>query len=275
MEPTTQSTSVKAPVVLTVPAGPESWQEALPILLAAVESGTSTGVRMAKAHLASMAKAADAVAASSSVARLDPAAVHKPGWMRFRAPQSTTDARFAGLKASIAATGGNVQPIKVRLRGSVRGEHGFELVFGSLRLPACLELGLPVYAAVEPLDTLRAVQELDASNSDGQASLYERGCLYESALQAGLFPSRRRLAHSLGRELTDIVNACGVAQLPQGAVALLRDPRQLTAAAAKRLAKAVTADPAGFEERVDACAAHVRVPSRGLTVRDWLKALAA
>ena len=239
-------------------------------MLAAIESGTSTGVHMAKAHLASMAKAADFAASAASLARLDPLMVHTPAWMRFRAPQSTTDQAFAALKASITTTGGNVQPIKVR--PGLPGR--FELVFGSLRLQACLELGLPVLAAVEPLDTLRALEELDASNGIERASLYERGCLYEAALQAGLYPSRRRLAERLGRDLFDVANACGLAQLPKEAVALLRDPRQLTAAAAKRLAKAVATDPERFAERVQTLGQRSRQSDRALALKDWLSALA-
>jgi ParB family chromosome partitioning protein len=270
MESTPQSTSGTAPDALTVPTGPESWQEALPMLLVAIESGTSTGVRMAKAHLTSMAKAADFAASGTSLARLDPLTVHTPAWMRFRAPQSTTDQVFAALKASVTSTGGNVQPIKVR-----PGQPGrFDLVFGSLRLQACLELGLPVLAAIEPVDTLRALEELDASNGNEQVSLYERGCLYEAALQAGLYPSRRRLAERLGRDLSDVANACGLAQLPKEAVALLRDPRQLTAAAGKRLAKAMATDPERFAERVQTLAQRSRHSDRALALKDWLSALA-
>ncbi len=270
MESTSQSAAVNAPDVLTVRTGPESWQEALPMLLAAIESGTSTGVRMAKAQLTSMAKAADFAASAASLARLDPLMVHTPVWMRFRAPQSTTDQAFTALKASITTTGGNVQPIKVR-----PGQPGrFDLVFGSLRLQACLELGVPVLAAVESLDTLRALEELDASNGNDRVSLYERGCLYEAALQAGLYPSRRRLADRLGRDLSDVANACGLAQLPKEAVALLRDPRQLTAAAAKRLAKAVATDPVRFAERVQTLGQRSKQSDRALALKDWLSALA-
>lgn len=240
------------------------------MLLAAVEDGSSTGVRMAKAHLASMAKAADRAASQASLARLDPLTVQTPAWMRFRAPQSMTDQSFAALKASITTTGGNVQPIKVRPGQSGRTE----LVFGNLRLQACLELGLPVLAAIEPLDTLRALEELDASNGNDRVSLYERGCLYEAALQAGLYPSRRRLAERLGRDLSDVATACGVAQLPKEAVALLRDPRQLSAAAVKRLAKVVATDPERFAERVQTLGQRSRQSDKALALKDWLSALA-
>lgn len=181
----------------------------------------------------------DLNAISGAAMLLDPAMVSAPSLLRFRAPQSFADANFVRLKASIAHLGGNVQPIKVR----PVHPRGYELVFGNLRLQACKELGLPVSALVQDLTGPRQVAELDASNDDNQVSLYERGCLYEAALQAGFFPSRRRLAEALGRELRDVLNASTVAQLPKAILDSLLDPRSLKIGAAKQLAAAAAADP--------------------------------
>lgn len=47
---------------LSIPIGNEKWTQVLPVLLAAIESGTPAGVRMAKDHLAQMAAVADLAA---------------------------------------------------------------------------------------------------------------------------------------------------------------------------------------------------------------------
>jgi len=181
---------------------------------------------------------------------LDPALVDIPSLLRFRAPRSYTDPDFMRLKASIAHLGGNVQPIKVRCGAEGR----YELVLGSRRLRGCLELGLPVTAVVDNVSGPRVVEELDASNDDSQVSVYERGCLYEAALNAGLFPSRRRLADALGRRLQEVADVLTVAQLPRQLLDRLPDPRVLKVSVAKRLAAAVARDPHGFDDRLSRAA---------------------
>lgn len=44
---------------LSIPIGDMKWAQVLPMLIAAIEDGTPTGVRMAKDYLAQMAAAAD------------------------------------------------------------------------------------------------------------------------------------------------------------------------------------------------------------------------
>jgi ParB family transcriptional regulator, chromosome partitioning protein len=197
---------------------------------------------------------------------LDPALVVEPVHLRFRAPQAFADAAFAKLKQSIANKAVNVQPIKVRpLQG---GAH--ELVFGFRRLRACLELGLPVAAVVQEMTGTRVVEELDASNDDNQVSVYERGCLYEAALDAGYYPSRRRLAEALGRGPKDVADAATVAQLPRVILDSLVDPRVLKVSIAKRLAAAAATDPDGVAHRLRDAKLH-----RSSRVSDLLKALSA
>lgn len=179
---------------------------------------------------------------------LDPNHVELPRYYQaIRAPQAYADADFAALKASIAHLAGNVQPVKVR-----PAEGRFELVFGFRRLKACAELGLPVTAVVQDMTGVRQLQELDASNDEHRVSVYERGLLYDAALQAGYVPSRRRLAELLGRGLRAVSGAILVATLPRRALDALRDPRSLTVAQAKRIAAAFEADPDRCEREVAA-----------------------
>lgn len=201
---------------------------------------------------------------NESMILLDPLLVAEPAHLRFRAPQAYADAGFAKLKQSIANRGVNVQPIKVRpLQG---GTH--ELVFGWRRLRACLELGLPVAVVVQEMTGTRVVEELDASNDDNQVSVYERGCLYDAALNAGYYPSRRRLADALGRSLKDVTHAVFLAQLPRVILDRLADPRVLKRATAVRLAAAASVDPASFAQQLSVSKIYPRA-----TLSEMLEAL--
>jgi len=204
------------------------------------------------------------VEASGTPVLLDPALVTLPVQLRFRASQSFTGPDFERLKRSIAHLGRNVQPIKVRPGDA--GQH--DLVFGSRRLQACRELGLPVTSVVESMTGPCLVAELDASNDDNQVSVYERGCLYEAALNAGYFPSRRRLAEALGLSLQDVIGATTIAQLPRDFLVSLPDPRVLKVGVAKRLAATAAADPEGFARRL--AAARLNNSTR---ISDLVKAL--
>lgn len=53
------TTSAAPSAQLTIPIGNMNWAQVLPMLLAAIENGTPTGVRMAKTYLSQMATAAD------------------------------------------------------------------------------------------------------------------------------------------------------------------------------------------------------------------------
>lgn len=205
-----------------------------------------------------------AMALAQNTALLDPAQISLPRLLRFRAPQSFTDSGFERLKRSIAHTGGNVQHIKVQ--PPIGGR--YDLVAGLRRVRACAELGLPVAAVVEDVSGTRALQELDASNEDTQVSQYERGCLYASALKAGYFPSRRRLAEALGRTLKDVSDAITIAELPAVILDNLVDPRVLKVSIAKRLAAAAAADPEAVERRL----VQAKV-NRSTRMADLVKAL--
>lgn len=185
-----------------------------------------------------------------TVQLLDPALIHEPPHQRFRVQAAFTDKAFAALKRSLMHTGGNVQPIKVNRSSGALASHPAHLqrVFGGLRLRACLELGLPVLAIVEDdMPAQRALVELEASNAE--VSLFERGCLYGSALDAGLFPSIRRLAETLGRPLSEVAAAVAATRLPTELLDCLRDPRCLTTGTARRLVSWIAADPDGALRR--------------------------
>lgn len=189
---------------------------------------------------------------TQTIELLDPARVRAPSWLRFRVPQSFTDASFSNLKFSIIHMGGNVEPVKVCPQGVHAADginEAYELVYGFRRHAVCLELGLPLRAVVDPaLGAREAMVELAVTNAE--APLIERGRLYNSALLAGLFPSTRRLAESCGMTVIDAANALRAAELPEALLKLLSDPRKLSAALVRRLARRMHEDPAGMQDRI-------------------------
>src|SRR5439155_17408723 len=117
-------------------------------------------------------------------------------------------AEFEQLKAEIAQSGGNVQPIKVRpvavLNGSTPPAEGrFELVFGHRRHRACLDLGIPVLAAIEDASDVSLFEQMERENRGRKnLSAWEQGTMYRKALDEGLYPSLRRLSESLGVDVS-------------------------------------------------------------------------
>ncbi len=186
---------------------------------------------------------------------LDPATIRPSRWAnRDTASFATKD--FEELKSEIASAGGNVQPIKVRpVKPTGAEAQEFELVFGHRRHRACLELGLPVLAVIENLGEQELFVEMDRENrSRKNLSAWEQGMAYRRALEAGLFPSNRKLAEALGVDLSLVGKARALADLPAEAVNAFASPLDLQFRFAKPLAEAAAADPDGFKARAVAAA---------------------
>lgn len=159
--------------------------------------------------------------------KLDPATIRPSRWAN-RHEDSFKGAEFAALKVEIASAGGNVQPIKVRpMRdglGQVLGDR-YEVVFGHRRHRACAELGLQVLAVVEEVSDAELYVQMERENR-GRANLsaWEQGSMYARALDAGLFPSNRRLADAVGVDVSAIGKALRIARLPAEVVAAFPSP---------------------------------------------------
>lgn len=188
--------------------------------------------------------------------RLDPATVHPSRWAN-RDTRSFETKEFQELKTEIANAGGNVQPIKVRpVKPTGAETQQFEIVFGHRRHRACLELGLPVLAVIESLGEQELFVEMDRENrARKNLSAWEQGMAYRRALDAGLFPSNRKMAEKLGIDLSQVGKALALAALPEEAVAAFASPLDLQFRFAKPLAEASAADPEGFKARAVAAAA--------------------
>ena len=181
---------------------------------------------------------------------IDPQQIALTRWAD-RHPDSFSSQAFLDLKREIESAGGNVQPIKVRpVRGAAaeRAEGTrFELVYGSRRTRACLELGLPVRAVVDEdiNDQALYVQMQRENRGRSNLSAWEQGVSYHKALKEGLFPSARRLAEQIGLDHSNVAKALRVAELPQEIVGAFRSPVEIQFRWAVALDKAYQSDPEG------------------------------
>jgi ParB family chromosome partitioning protein len=204
---------------------------------------------------------------------LDPKQIAATRWAD-RHPDSFMSAAFAELKREIESAGGNVQPIKVRpVRGGNTEQGGarYELIYGSRRTRACLELGLPVRAVIEEnVDDQSLYIQMQRENR-GRANLsaWEQGVSYLKALNDGLFPSARRLAEQIGLDHSNVAKALRVAELPQEIVGAFRSPVEIQFRWAVALDKAFEKDP----EAVLAAARSIAGRSPRLSAAEVFQAL--
>lgn len=177
------------------------------------------------------------------VKSLDPNEVVASQWAN-RHSDSFAGPDFLALKREIEASGGNVQPIKVRPIPT--GEHAgkYEVVFGHRRHKACLELGIPVFALVESVDDRALFVEMDRENRQ-RADLrpFEQGEMYRRALALGLFPSMRKLAEEIGVPISQVSKAHQIASLPGQVVLAFSSPLDIQFRWGALLAEAVEKAP--------------------------------
>ena len=190
----------------------------------------------------------------SPLRKLDPSIIKPSKWAN-RHEASFLTAEFQELKAEIAAAGGNVQPVKVRpvpvLNGSTPPtEAAYELIFGHRRHRACLELGIPVLAAVEDASDVSLFEQMERENRGRKnLSAWEQGTMYRKALDDGLYNSLRRLAESLGVDVSLVSKSVSLARLPETVVAAFQSPLDIQFRWAAPLAEAMQKDPDGTLER--------------------------
>jgi ParB family chromosome partitioning protein len=172
---------------------------------------------------------------------LDPIKVLATRWAN-RHQNSFKSAAFAQLKKEIAEAGGNVQPIKVRKTNRVTEE--FEIVFGHRRHRACLELGLPVLAMVVEIDDVSLWKEMEHENrARSDLSPWEQGLMYKRALDEGLFPSRRKLADSIGVDHSQVAKVVGLTELPTHVIEAFASPTDIQVNWVSALRAAIDRDP--------------------------------
>jgi ParB/RepB/Spo0J family partition protein len=114
-------------------------------------------------------------------------------------PEIEDDPEFYELIERIKATGGNIEPIKIRPNKQKPGR--YEEIFGFKRHQACKRLGLSVLAIVEDLDDAQAFRQMVAENSGrSQVSAWRKAISWSNALKAGLVTSVEQLALEVGKD---------------------------------------------------------------------------
>ena len=160
---------------------------------------------------------------------------------------------FERFKRSIAARGGNIQPIKVR-PAPLGSPVSYEIVYGQRRHRACLDLGLPVRVIVEPVDDLELFRQMCASNEGGKdCTPYEKGLLYIAAIKAGFYSTHDDLANAVGLDNSTVSKQIKLAALPDRVVTAFGSPKGLRVNWGAALHKALSED----EERVLTCAERI------------------
>jgi len=223
--------------------------------------GTMMGFLTAQSTAIQEAEALKALVKSlegeAPLRKLDPSVIKASKWAnRHEASYLTTE--FQELKAEIAAAGGNVQPIKVRpmpvLNGSTpQSEPVYELIFGHRRHRACAELGLPVLAAIEEASDVSLFEQMERENRGRKnLSAWEQGAMYRRALDDGLYSSLRRLAESLGVDVSLVSKSVSLARLPETVVAAFQSPLDIQFRWAAPLAEVMQKDPDGTLSRAQA-----------------------
>lgn len=183
---------------------------------------------------------------------------------------------FARLKAEIEHAGVNVQPIKVRPLDPPRDGAEYEVVFGHRRHRACLDLGVPVLAMIEAVGDKQMWLTMDRENRERRnLSPWEQGVSIQRALQAGLFPSVRKLAEEAGMDHSNAAKALRLAELPSAVVAAFSSPADLQVHWARPLSEALQKDPEGVLSRAKSIADRGTVPRVPKSVLDELLGLAA
>jgi len=202
----------------------------------------------------------------SPVRKLDPKLVFRSRWAN-RSEAEFQTKEFANLKAEIASAGGNVQPILVRVMArpslgmsevlsqgdgpAITPVENYEIAYGHRRHQACMELGLPVAAQItRDLSDSDLFTAMDRENRERKnLSVWEQGCMYRDALDAGLFSSVRRLAEAIGVDQGDATRYVQLARLPAEVPAAFMSVLDIQKRWAKPLSDAVEKDCAGLIAR--------------------------
>ncbi len=201
--------------------------------------------------------------------KLDPADIEQSRFPN-RHESHFVSAQYRQLKADIQAQGGNVQAILVRpLPGGPVGK--YECVYGHRRLHSCRELGLPVLAIIQPdlsdKDLVALREQENRSRAD--VSLYERGLLYQRALDEATYESERKLAEELGVARATLQRCLHAARLAPAILNCFENPCVLQARGVELLHSAYEADADSLLRRAEV----IQASGKRLAYAAALKAL--
>lgn len=203
---------------------------------------------------------------------LDPRRIRASRWAN-RHADALADKAFEELRADIASSGTNVQPICVRaLAVGADPEADYELVFGHRRHRACLELGIPVQSIIADIDDKGLFEAMERENrARKNLSAWEQGMMYRRALDSGLYASQRKLAEAVGVDLSLISKSLALARLPDAVIEAFPSPLDVQFRWAQPLSEVLQRDPEGLVAR----AKDLQASKATLNARQVLDALLA
>jgi len=176
--------------------------------------------------------------------KLDPTTIGRTAFAnRHDRSLSTDDDEFKRLKASIRANG---QDTPVRVRPSPAGSPtAYELVEGHRRHAAILELaketegGFQILARLDAkaADSKDLVLKMYRENAErADLSAFETGRMFQSWLDAKLFPNQVALSKASGASEQAVSRCLTIASLPEVIVHAFGDPRVVSQRWAEKLA---------------------------------------
>lgn len=166
---------------------------------------------------------------------------------------------FAALKKDIADTGGNVEPVMVRLLAprQANAEARYKLVAGHRRLEACRQLNLGVLCLVVGACDAAAAQAMARTNMlHVKPAPYELGCAYVELLADKVYPTQKELAAHLGAGESEVTNAQILARLDSRMIAAFASPLSLRYRDARPLRDAWAQAPEQVVQRIGQVLAH-------------------
>ena len=194
----------------------------------------------------------------NAIVHLDPRSIRPSRWAN-RHPRSFESRDFDELRASIAEAGINIQAIKVRPIASALSSAGeppgdvatqFELVFGHRRHRACLELGLPIAAVVEPMSDRDLFSQMDQENRNRRPlAPFEQGSMFKAALDTQLYSTASALSQGLGIDPSIVSKALSIVRLPDEVVHAFGSPLDIQYRWAGPLNEAYRKDPGALLAR--------------------------
>jgi ParB family chromosome partitioning protein len=181
---------------------------------------------------------------SNPVRELDPTTVH-PSKMANRAVESFDNDAFAELKEQIKLSGGNTQPIMVRLIESpTKEEQGapqYEIIYGHRRHQACLQLGIKVRAEIVSISDRDLYLRMTTENlARADLSAYEAGLHFRRGLDAGYFQTQAQIESEIGISKMTVWRALTLVEFPDELLSAFPKKTEIQARWVQPLSKALT-----------------------------------
>lgn len=190
-----------------------------------------------------------------------------------RSPEAYSGKEWEDFAASIAKTGGNLEPGDVIPDPSKTGM--YLLVTGSRRFRACKEKNLPFFATIRRLPDTDIDQLFSIENRYRKGkSIYENGRFFTQLAEQGRYATQAEMAAAIKENDSTITEARAlVAALPESYWERIREPSRITLRDARVIRTATGQNRPGFLAILDAVLA--KAPEGSIPARELVQEAAA